>query len=123
EDDQLVGILTDRDLVIRVLAARKDPMDVLVGDIDTRNPHTIGPDDRLSVARDVMREHQVRRLPVVKAGRLVGMLSLGDVAWQHGSPREVGGTRQAVSESARSTGERGTPPRGTPQKEGGEAST
>lgn len=117
EGDQLVGVLTDRDLVIRVLAARKDPMDVLVGDINTRHPHTIGPDERLSVARDVMREHQVRRLPVVKAGHLVGMLSLGDVAWQDASSREVGETLQVVSESGRTTSETVTPPRGNPQIE------
>jgi CBS domain-containing protein len=117
EGDELVGVLTDRDLVTRVLAARNDPMEVRVGEIQTRNPHTIGPDDRISVARDLMREHRVRRLPVVKAGQLVGMLSLGDIAWQDASAREVGETLQAVSESSRTTGEALMPPRGNPRLE------
>ncbi len=116
QGEELIGLVTDRDLVLRVLAERKDPMDVKVGDIATKSPVTVTPDMRLSEARELMEEHKVRRLPVMKAEQLVGILSLGDVAWADASTRQVGETLQAVSESdeTRSTNEdvaRGRPPR------------
>ena len=116
QGEELIGLVTDRDLVLRVLAERKDPMEVSVGDIATKSPVTVTPDMRLSEARELMEEHKVRRLPVVKAKQLVGILSLGDVAWADASTRQVGETLQAVSESdeTRSTNEdvaRGRPPR------------
>ena len=80
-DGELVGMVTDRDLVIRVLAERQDPRSVRVGDIATKSPVTVTPDMRLSEARELMVKHQLRRLPVIKANELVGILSLGDVAW------------------------------------------
>ena len=114
----LEGLITDRDLVIRVLAERKNPMEVKVGDIATRSPVTVTPDMKLSAARELMEEHQVRRLPVMKGEQLVGILSLGDLAWADRSPREVGETLQAVSESeqTRSLDETASPDPGTPQR-------
>ncbi len=86
---ELVGVVTDRDLVIRVLAERQDPRSVRVGDIATKSPVTVTPDMRLSEARELMAKHQVRRLPVMKRNELVGILALGDVAWADASTREV----------------------------------
>src|SRR5207237_570922 len=80
-DGALLGVVTDRDLVVRVLAERQDPRSVKVGDIATKSPVTVSPDMRLSQARELMEKHQVRRLPVMKGHELVGILSLGDVAW------------------------------------------
>src|SRR5216110_2006744 len=90
EDRKLLGLVTDRDLVIRVIAGRKDPTEVKVRDIMTASPVTVSPDTRLSEARQLMERHKVRRLPVTKGDELVGILSLGDVAWADASTREVG---------------------------------
>ena len=98
-DGELVGLVTDRDLAMRVLAERRDPTQVRVGDIATRSPVTVTPDTRLSEARGLMERHRVRRLPVLKGRDLVGILSLGDVAWADASTREVGETLRQVSES------------------------
>jgi CBS domain-containing protein len=116
ENGSLVGLVTDRDLVVRVLADRKDPMECKVGDVLTRSPVTVTPDMRLSEARGLMEEHKIRRLPVVKGEELVGILSMGDVAWHDASTREIGEALKAVSESedTKSTNEdadRGTPAR------------
>jgi CBS domain-containing protein len=116
EGEDLVGLVTDRDLVVRVLAERKDPMDVALGDIVTGSPVTISPDAKLSDARDLMAEHRIRRLPVTKAGTLVGILSLGDVALADASGRAVGETLEEISESDSTTEMSDQPTRGTPDR-------
>lgn len=116
EDEQLLGLVTDRDLVVRVLAERKDPMNVQLADIITRTPITVSPDTKLSDARDLMAEHRVRRLPVTKAGKLVGILSLGDVALADASERAVGETLEEISESLSTTDIADQPTRGTPDR-------
>ena len=65
KDGQLVGLVTDRDLVVRVLAERQDPESIWVGDIATRSPVTVTPDMRLAEAREFMERHRIRRLPVM----------------------------------------------------------
>jgi CBS domain-containing protein len=115
-DGELVGVVTDRDLVVRVLAERQDPGSVRVGDIVTKSPVTVTPDMRLSEARELMAKHQVRRLPVMKGRDLVGILSLGDVAWADASTREVGEALRAVSESESTVTQNETPDRGTPDR-------
>lgn len=116
EDGKLVGLVTDRDLVLRVLAERMDPMEAKVGDILTRSPVTVTPDMKLSEARDLMEEHKIRRLPVMKGDELVGILSLGDVAWQDASTREVGEALKAVSESEDTKSTHEDAARGTPDR-------
>lgn len=116
EDDRLVGLVTDRDLVLRVVAERRDPMEVRIGDILTRSPVTVTPDTKLSEARELMQEHRVRRLPVVKGEVLVGILSLGDLAWQDASTREIGETLRSVSESEETRTANEDVPRGTPER-------
>lgn len=116
-DDDLLGLVTDRDLVVRVLAGRKDPQSVRLGDIATKSVVDVSPDMRLSDARDLMAKHQVRRLPVRKDGRLVGILSLGDVALAAASKRAVGDALEDVSEPDRPTAhEQDGPARGTPER-------
>ncbi len=116
EDTKLVGLVTDRDLVLRVLAERKNPTEVKVGDICTSSPVTVTPDIKLSEARELMEQHKVRRLPVMKGEDLVGVLSLGDVAWADASTREVGEALQAVSESDRTRTTNEQVDRGTPER-------
>src|SRR5881396_3458051 len=116
DGETLVGLVTDRDLVVRVLAERQPPDEVRVGDIATKSPVTISPDRRLSEARELMEEHEIRRLPVLKGRQLVGILSLGDVAWADASTREVGEALKAVSESESTTTQNETADRGTPDR-------
>jgi signal-transduction protein with cAMP-binding, CBS, and nucleotidyltransferase domain len=116
KDGELLGIVTDRDLVLRVLAERKNPFEVQVGDIATRSPVTVTPDMRLSEARELMQKHKVRRLPVMKSQELVGILALGDVAWADASTREVGEALRGVSESDDTTSLNDDAARGTPDR-------
>ena len=76
----LLGIVTDRDLVTRVIAQREDADSMTMSSVVSSELHTVGPDDSLGDAIGVMREHAVRRVPVVEDGTAIGILSLGDVA-------------------------------------------
>jgi CBS domain-containing protein len=117
EDDELLGLVTDRDIVVRVIAGGKDPRSVRLGDIATKSVVDVSPDMRLSEARDLMATHQIRRLPVRKRGRLVGILSLGDVALAAASKRAVGDALEDVSEPFdATTHERGVPDRWDPRR-------
>jgi CBS domain-containing protein len=79
-DGSLHGIITDRDIVLRCIAAENPPDRTPVRDIMTSGVVTVSPGDDLREASRLMAEKQVRRLPVVDEGRVVGMLSLGDLA-------------------------------------------
>jgi len=116
EDGKLLGLVTDRDLVIRVIAQRTPAEEVKLGDVLTTSPMTVTPDMKLSEARDIMAEHQIRRLPVVKRDELVGILSLGDIALADPSERAVGETLRATSESEATKAIAEDPPRGTPER-------
>jgi CBS domain-containing protein len=80
EDMKLVGMVTDRDLVLHVIAKDLDPHKVPVSDICSENPVTATPEEPLDAALQRMAAEQVRRLPVVTEGRLVGILAQADVA-------------------------------------------
>ena len=82
EDDRLKGMITDRDIVVKVLAQGKDPASVRTGEIGAGdgNTITIGADDSIDEALRTMIEHKVRRLPVIDDKRLVGIISQADVA-------------------------------------------
>ena len=80
DQEKLVGIVTDRDLVTNVLAKDLDPRKVPVSDVGTENPEFVRPEDPLDAALQRMAEKQVRRLPVVEDGRLVGILAQADVS-------------------------------------------
>jgi CBS domain-containing protein len=74
------GIVTDRDVVVRVVAEGLDPASTVVGDISSPDPVTLVPDDDIDRAIRVMRERALRRLPVTRGGYPVGVVSLGDLA-------------------------------------------
>ena len=80
EDDELVGIITDRDIVVRCVAEGKDPAETSVDEVLSRELETIEPDADVEEAAQLMADKQIRRLPVCEDGELVGMLSIGDVA-------------------------------------------
>lgn len=79
EEGTVVGIVTDRDLVVRGLAEGIG-LDAPVGQLATGDPLTVDPDDDLADVVRIMREHAVRRVPVVENGQAVGALSIGDLA-------------------------------------------
>lgn len=76
---RVIGIVTERDITWRVVADGQDPAKVLLGDIMTRNPDTLAPDDTAHDALEMMRMCGYRHLPVVGGGRLVGMVSVRDL--------------------------------------------
>ena len=80
EGERLVGVVTDRDLVVRVLAEGRDPSSTTIGEIASSDLVTVQPDSDLSEAVQLMSRHQVRRLMVVENGRLVGIVAQADVA-------------------------------------------
>lgn len=80
DGQQLRGIVTDRDIVVRAVAEDKTPSEVTVGEICSVDLVTLGPDDPVVRATQLMREHAIRRLPVTEDGRAVGVVSLGDLA-------------------------------------------
>jgi CBS domain-containing protein len=116
EGDSLVGLVTDRDLVVRVLAKRRDPGEVTLGEIATEKVITVTPDADIGSARELMAEHKIRRLPVIKDGRLVGILALGDIAVQDASKRAVGEVLEEVSGSPSTNADNPGPERGTPAR-------
>ena len=80
DDGRLVGVLTDRDIVVRAVAERLDPATVRVGEVASREPVTVAPSEALDDAMELMARHKVRRLPVLAAdGTLEGLLSMNDI--------------------------------------------
>lgn len=80
EDDNLAGIITDRDIVVRAIAEGQDPSSCTAEEILSEQMHTIEPDAGLEEAADLMARHKIRRLPVVEDGAIIGMISLGDIS-------------------------------------------
>jgi CBS domain-containing protein len=80
EGDQLRGLVTDRDLVVRVMSGGGNAEDNTVADACSEELIGVSPDDDVDRAVELMRQHAVRRLPVIEEGRPVGIISLGDLA-------------------------------------------
>ena len=95
-DESLYGLVTDRDLVIRAVAEAKGP-DEPVGPLSSGK--LIGVDADASEAARLMREHAVRRLPVIEDGQVAGMVSLGDLALHDDPASALAGVSQAVANS------------------------
>ena len=95
EKDHLRGLVSDRDLVVRALAQGADPEQTTVANACSDDLVTIGPDDDLDRAVEVMREYSIRRIPVVEGDHPVGIVSLGDVAIER-DPRSVLGDISAA---------------------------
>src|SRR6188472_4525906 len=82
DGERLVGLLTDRDIVVRVVAEGRDPHSTTVGDVASSDLATVSPDEDLDRALQLLAERQVRRLPVVEGDRLVGIVAQADIARQ-----------------------------------------
>ena len=80
EDNRLKGMVTDRDIVVKVLAQGKDPAQTKASELAQGKPVTIGADDSAEEALKTMTEHKVRRLPVIDGHDLIGIVSQGDLA-------------------------------------------
>jgi CBS domain-containing protein len=80
ENGQVAGIITDRDIAVRVVAEGRDANATRVADAATTSPVTLTVDETVDDAIRLVREHDIRRLPVVQHGRPVGIVSLGDLA-------------------------------------------
>ena len=96
EGDRVVGIITDRDIVVRAIAKGKDPRGMPASEASSRELVTVSPDDDLSDALKLMAQYQVRRLAVTADERLVGVVSQADVALQ-GKDKDTGEVVQSIS--------------------------
>jgi len=96
DDDRLKGMLTDRDIVVKALAQGKDPGSTKAGELGEGKPVTIGADDSVEEALHTMREHKVRRLPVIDGHDLIGVVSQADLA-RHIDEEKVGELVEAIS--------------------------
>ncbi len=86
EGGSCVGIVTERDVVVRALAEGRDARSAIVRDVATLKPVTCAPDDDIGTAVGLMRQHEIQRLPVVEEGDIVGVISLADIIF--GRPDE-----------------------------------
>jgi CBS domain-containing protein len=98
-----VGVITDRDIVVRAVAEDRE-MNRPVRDIVTTELVAVHPDMSVQEATELMSEHQVRRLPVIDNDRLVGIVSIGDIAVKEGKDGRVGDTLQHISEGVKERG-------------------
>ena len=96
EDNRLKGMLTDRDIVVKVLAQGKDPAQTKAGELGEGKPATIGADDSVDEALRTMIDHKVRRLPVIDGHDLVGIVSQADLATNI-EEEKVGDLVEAIS--------------------------
>jgi len=97
EGDRLVGIVTDRDIVVRAVAKGKDLSGMPASEVSSRELLTVSPDDNLSDALEIMMKNQVRRLAVTaEDDRLVGVVSQADVALQ-GKDKDTGQMVEGIS--------------------------
>ena len=96
-DGRLCGLVTDRDIVVRCLAAGRSPSTTTVGEIMTGAVVSAQPDMRLELAAELMGRRQIRRLPVTENGKRCGMLSLGDLAERPESLLDAGDALAFIS--------------------------
>jgi CBS domain-containing protein len=97
-DGKLIGMVTDRDIVVKVLATGEDPASASVGQLteDQSEAVTIGADDPVEEALKTMADHQVRRLPVIDGTEMVGIVAQADLA-RACPPEKVGKLLEAIS--------------------------
>jgi CBS domain-containing protein len=81
EDSRVIGIFTERDVLRRVVQEAREPSSTRVRDVMSQSPMTVTPDTTLLESIALMRQHDVRHLPIVEDGTLVGVVSIGDMVW------------------------------------------
>jgi CBS domain-containing protein len=98
ETKRVMGIVTDRDLALKVVGAGRNPSETHVGEIMTVNPATCRPEDELQALLDVMMYKQVRRVPVVdEHDALIGIISQADIATRLGAAQKTGELVEEIS--------------------------
>ncbi|MFN2447959.1 MAG: CBS domain-containing protein [Vicinamibacterales bacterium] len=101
---KLIGVLTDRDIVVKVVAKGRDARSTAVSEVMTGDPVFCGPEAPVDAALERMATNQVRRMPIVDArGVIVGIISQADVATRLGKPAQTGQVVEAISESDQTT--------------------
>jgi CBS domain-containing protein len=96
---KLVGIVTDRDLVLKVLAESRDPNNTRVEEVMTRNPVSCREDNDLESCLDAMEKRQIRRMPIVdREDKIVGIIAQADVATRGGEPEKTAELVEEISE-------------------------
>ena len=100
EGGRVLGVVTDRDIVVRVVA-EGGSLSAPVGDVATKSVVCATPEMSTTEASELMSEHQIRRLPVIENDRLVGIVSLGDLAVKEGKDSRWGDTLQSISEGVK----------------------
>jgi CBS domain-containing protein len=100
ENERLIGLITDRDLVVRGIAEKRSGSNQ-VTNVMSENLITVSPDTSVQEAAQLMAKHQIRRLPVVENGKLVGMVSLGDLSINENSDESAGHALSEISEQHR----------------------
>ena len=102
QDGRLRGIVTDRDIVLRCVAAETDPQTTKIREVMSRGVQSVSPTDDAREATRKMAGSQIRRLPVVDGGgRVVGMLSLGDMAKNHAFDMEAAKALSEISQGVK----------------------
>lgn len=100
QSGKLIGVLTDRDIVVKVVAKDRDARSTVVSEVMTGDPVFCGPEDPIDAALQRMATHQVRRIPIVDTrGIIVGIISQADVATRLGQPAQTGQVVEAISEA------------------------
>ena len=100
-DKKLIGVITDRDIVMNVVAAGRDPRGTAISEVMTTDPCACQEQDSIETVMQQMAAHQVRRIPIVdSSGAIVGIVSQADIATRLANPRETGEVVQAISEPA-----------------------
>ncbi len=98
-DGQLSGLLTDRDITVRVLAENRDPQTTRIDEICSTDVAVLGPDDNVDQAARLLREHAVRRIPVLQDGIPVGVVSVGDLTLEKAASLAIYAARAACPAS------------------------
>lgn len=106
DGESLVGMITDRDVVVRAIATGVDPNRATVREFMSDRPMTITSEEDVQRAASIMSREQIRRLAVVDNGKLVGILALGDVAVDAGKDRMTGDALEQISQPASPTDDR-----------------
>lgn len=102
EENKVVGIITDRDIAIRSSSQGQNSKTKIVRDVMSSNPVTASPDMDISEVSRIMSERQIRRIPIVQNGNLIGVVSLGDLAVDPKFEHEAEGALSSISETTRS---------------------
>lgn len=101
DNTKLIGVITDRDIVLKVVAAGRDPKGTAVSEVMTTDPVSCLPQESIEAAMELMASRQIRRIPIVdKDGAIVGIVAQADIATRAATPQATGQVVQAISEPA-----------------------